>query len=101
MASEYGAHADASGFALRTGYEAFEGDQVKQLFLYFEAPTTDTERDLIYVDALAVFMTMTRIFDPFLKQYTRDYDIDEWIKQRDARDQWIRAELGRVQKLVK
>uniref|UniRef100_C5CUY0 Uncharacterized protein n=1 Tax=Variovorax paradoxus (strain S110) TaxID=543728 RepID=C5CUY0_VARPS len=98
VASEYGAHADVSTFVLRTANEPIEGsaDQMRQLFLYFQAPESEAQCNLMYVDALSNFLTITRIFDPFFKQYTKDWDVEGWINHRDAHDGWIRKELGRV-----
>ena len=98
MCSEFGAHADSNAFALRLDQVPVENnpDQQKLYFLYFQAPATTDEAHLYYVDAFATFLTMTRIFDPLIKNCAKGFPFEDWDKRRDQIEGVVRAELARL-----
>jgi hypothetical protein len=98
MCSEFGAHADDSAFALRLEQVPIptNADQQKLYFLYFQLPSTTDEAHFYYVDAFANFLTITRIFEPFVQAHAKGLSFDGWREQRDTLDAVIRTELARL-----
>lgn len=98
MCSEFGSHADDSSFALRLDQVPIASNPDQQLlyFLYFQVPQTLDEAHLYYVDAFSTFLTMTRIFEPFIRDHAKGLPFDEWVKKRDQVDGGVRTELSRL-----
>lgn len=103
MCSEFGSHADDSTFALRLDQVPIpeNPDQQKLFFMYFQVPATTHESHLYYVDVFTTFMTITRIFEPFIKARAKGLPFDEWASRRDQVESTVRAEWARLQDLPK
>lgn len=102
MCSEFGSHADDSTFTLRLDQVpiADNADQQKLYFLYFQVPATIHEAHFYYVDTFITFLTITKVFEPFIKEHAKELQFDEWVKKRDQVDGVVRTEWARLDKLL-
>lgn len=99
--SEFGAHADDSGFALRVGAQPVPDAPGKHtlFFFYFQQPASLTESSWYYVDAFVNFLAMARIFEPFIRDHAKGFPCDEWMNRLNGLDGAARNEWARLRDL--
>lgn len=100
--SQFGAHADYSTFALRLDEAPVVGnpDQRKLFFMYFQIPQTDEEAQFYYADTFVNFLSMARIFEPFIQAHAKELPYGEWSAKLNELDHVARKEWARLRDLI-